>query len=82
MSSFKIQYLNLFHNLFDVNGARRIGEVLKENTILEKLDIGYNRIRNVGFTSIVNGMKENKNLKLKYLGVKYNSLSSGRRINN
>ena len=71
-----VKYLNLFHNLFDVNGARRIGEVLKENTILEKLDIGYNRIRNVGFTSIVNGMKENKNLKLKYLGVKYNFIKN------
>ena len=71
-----IKCLNLFHNLFDVNGARRLEEVLKVNNSLLELDIGYNRIKNVGFNSIMNGIKENKNLNLKYLGVKYNFITN------
>ena len=70
-----IKKLNLFHNLFDVNGARRIGEVLKINTNLIELDIGYNRIKNAGFKNIVSALKENKNLNLKFLGLKYNFIN-------
>ena len=70
-----IKKLNLFHNLFDVNGARRLGDVLKINNILEELDIGYNRIKNAGFKSIIQSIKENKNLNLKVLGVKYNFIN-------
>ena len=68
-----IKKLNLFHNLFDVNGARRIGEVLKINNNLEELDIGYNRIKNSGFKNIIESIKENK--KLKFLGLKYNFIN-------
>ena len=71
-----IKSLNLFHNLCDVNGARRLEEVLKVNSTLLELDIGYNRIKNVGFKSVMNGIKENKNLNLKYLGVKYNFITN------
>ena len=70
-----IKKLNLFHNLCDVNGARRLGEALKINNNLEELDIGYNRIKNAGFKSIIQSIKENKNLNLKVLGVKYNFLN-------
>lgn len=71
-----IKSLNLFHNLCDVNGARRLEEVLKINSSLIELDIGYNRIKNVGFRSILNGIKENKNTSLKLLGVKYNFIKN------
>ena len=70
-----IKKLNLFHNLFDVNGARRIGDVLKINKFLEELDIGYNRIKNAGFKYIISSLKENKNLNLKSLGLKYNFIN-------
>ena len=70
-----IKKLNLFHNLFDVNGARRIGDVLKINKFLEELDIGYNRIKNAGFKYIISSLKENKNLNLKKLGLKYNFIN-------
>ena len=70
-----IKKLNLFHNLFDVNGARRIGDVLKINKSLEGLDIGYNRIKNAGFKYIVNALKENSNLNLHSLGLKYNFIN-------
>ena len=70
-----IKKLNLFHNLFDVNGARRLGDVLKINNSLEELDIGYNRIKNSGFKSIIQSLKDNKNLNLKFLGLKYNFIN-------
>ena len=70
-----IKKLNLFHNLFDVNGARRLGDVFKINSNLEELDIGYNRIKNAGFKSIIQSIKDNKNVNLKFLGVKYNFLN-------
>ena len=70
-----IKKLNLFHNLCDVNGARRIGDVLKINKTIEELDIGYNRIKNAGFKYIIGALKENKNLNLKYLGLKYNFIN-------
>ena len=70
-----VKKLNLFHNLFDINGARRIADVLKINNKIEELDIGYNRIKNAGFKSIVAALKENKNLNLKFLGLKYNFIN-------
>ena len=70
-----IKKLNLFHNLCDVNGARRLGEALKINNNLEELDIGYNRIKNAGFKNIIQSIKDNKNLNLRFLGVKYNFLN-------
>ena len=70
-----IKKLNLFHNLFDVNGARRIGDVLKINKTIEELDIGYNRIKNAGFKYIISALKENQNLNLKILGLKYNFIN-------
>ena len=70
-----IKKLNLFHNLFDVNGARRIAEVLKIKNNIEEIDLGYNRIKNAGFKSIISAIKENKNLNLKFLGLKYNFIN-------
>lgn len=67
-----LEYLNLFHNCIDANGAGQVGEVLKDNNNLKELDIGYNRIKNNGFKKIISGIKENKNHVLKKLGVKYN----------
>jgi Ran GTPase-activating protein (RanGAP) involved in mRNA processing and transport len=67
-----VKYINLFHNIFDVNGARRLAEVIKINNTLVEIDIGYNRIKNVGFNSIINSIIENENSQIKFLGVKYN----------
>lgn len=39
---------------------------------MEELDIGYNRIKNSGFKSVLDSIKENKALNLKFLGLKYN----------
>ncbi len=67
-----VKYINLFHNIFDVNGARRLAEVIKINNTLVEIDLGYNRIKNVGFNSIINSIIENENSQIKFLGVKYN----------
>ena len=68
-----IKYLNVFHNLFEVNGARRVQEMLAKTTTLEEFDIGYNRIKSSGFKLIMQGINDNiKQTKLKFLGMKYN----------
>ena len=67
-----INYLNLFHNCFDVSGAIRIGNVLKINNSLLELDLGYNRIKDKGFKSVIDSILENKDSSLKTIGLKYN----------
>ena len=67
-----INYLNLFHNCFDVSGAMRIGKVLKINNTLIELDLGYNRIKDKGFKSVIDSILENKDSSLKTIGLKYN----------
>ena len=71
-----INYLNLFHNCIDVNGAERIGKVLKINNNLIELDIGYNRIKDKGFKSIIDAIIENKDSSLKKIGLKYNFIKN------
>ena len=67
-----INYLNLFHNSLGVSGAERIGNMIKINNNLIELDIGYNRIKDKGFASVINAIIENKDSSLKKLGVNYN----------
>jgi len=71
-----IKSLNLFHNIFDVNGARRLAEALEVNSTLESIDIGYNRIKDIGLVTILESLSKNKNTKLKHLGCKYNFIRS------
>lgn len=68
--------LNLYHNIFDVNGARRLAEALNVNSTLEAIDIGYNRIKELGLFSILMSLKNNKNTKLKLLGCRYNYIKN------
>jgi ubiquitin-protein ligase/Ran GTPase-activating protein (RanGAP) involved in mRNA processing and transport len=71
-----LRVLNLFHNLFDVNGARRLRDALTVNGTVELLDIGYNRIKDLGFSNIVEGILFNKESKVTFLGCKYNFVKS------
>ena len=67
-----LRILNLFHNLFDVNGARRLKDALAVNTSLEFLDISYNRVKDLGFTNIIDGILSNPSNKIQFLGCRYN----------
>jgi len=40
-----LENINLYRNIFDVDGARSLGKVLAINTTLKSIDIGHNRIR-------------------------------------
>lgn len=71
-----LRILNLYKNLFDVNGARRLKDALALNNTLEMIEIGYNRIKDLGFTNIIEGISSNPDSKLRYLGCRYNFVKS------
>lgn len=71
----KLESINLYRNIFDVDGARELGKVLAVNTSLKSIDIGHNRIRKTGLEAIVNGIKANKNSSLETLGIRSNFIN-------
>ena len=74
-SNKSIKSLNLYRNIFDVDGARALGNALKKNSTLEMIDIGHNRIRITGLSSIVQGILANATSKVSALCIKSNFIS-------
>jgi len=70
-----LRTLNLYNNNADVDGARSIRDLLKVNNTLEFLDVGYNRLREKGITAIADGISENRESKLRHLGLRYNFIN-------
>jgi Ran GTPase-activating protein (RanGAP) involved in mRNA processing and transport len=70
-----LKSLNLYRNLVDVDGARALKELLKVNKSIEFLDLGHNRLREKGIKAITDGICDNKESKLKHLGVRYNFIN-------
>jgi len=70
-----LESVNLYRNIFDVDGARELGKVLAVNKTLKSLDIGHNRIRKTGLEAIVNGIKANKNSSMETLGIRANFIN-------
>ena len=71
-----LKTLVLYDNKFGVEGAKALGEALRQNSVLEELDLGCNRIRNKGARAIAQGiMGENSNSKLRVLGLKNNFIN-------
>jgi Ran GTPase-activating protein (RanGAP) involved in mRNA processing and transport len=71
----KLESINLYRNIVDVDGARELGKVLAVNNSLKSIDIGHNRIRKTGLEAIVDGIKANKNSKLETLGIRANFIN-------
>ena len=72
MKNSTLKTLNLYRNRVDVDGARALRELLKCNSSLEFLDVGYNRLRQKGIMAITDGICENKNSKITHLGIRFN----------
>mmetsp|Transcript_5878 Transcript_5878/g.7105 ORF Transcript_5878/g.7105 Transcript_5878/m.7105 type:complete len:135 (-) Transcript_5878:542-946(-) len=70
-----IKSLSLYRNIFDVDGARALGEALKSNSSLSFIDIGHNRIRMTGLKSIVEGILANPASLISELAVKWNFIT-------
>jgi len=70
-----IKSLNLYRNVFDVDGARALGKALKTNTTLSLLDIGHNRIRLTGLKSITDGILANPSSKISEMSIKWNFIT-------
>jgi len=71
-----IRVLNLYYGFFDVDGARSLSKALAVNKVLEYLDIGYNRIKDLGFCEITNAIVSNTGSNLKFLGSRYNLIKN------
>ena len=67
--------MNLYRNKVDVDGARALRELLKVNTSLEFLDVGFNRLREKGIKALTDGITENPNSNIKHLGVRFNFIN-------
>jgi hypothetical protein len=70
-----LETINLYRNIFDVDGARELGKVLAVNSTLKSIDLGHNRIRKTGLEAIVNGIKANKNSSIEALGIRANFIN-------
>ncbi len=68
----KLRHLNLYRNSVDVDGARALRELLKVNSTLQFLDVGFNRLREKGIKAITDGIAENPTSNLSHLGVRFN----------
>lgn len=70
-----LQNLSLYRNVFDVDGARALGTMLKTNTSLKFLDVGHNRIRLTGLKSITEGILANPASRVSEMSVKANFIT-------
>jgi Ran GTPase-activating protein (RanGAP) involved in mRNA processing and transport len=76
-SNKSLRYLNVFNNKISYDGAKSIAEnVVANHPNLEFLELGHNRIRDKGFSSIVNAILSNPHSNLKILGLKFNFLTN------
>jgi len=49
--------------------------LLKVNKTLEFLDVGFNRLREKGIKALTDGIIENPDSKIKYLGLRFNFIN-------
>lgn len=70
-----LKYLNLYGNIIDVKGAEFFADYLATNKSLEFCDLGYNRVRDKGLAQIIDAISDNKDCKLKTLGLKFNFIA-------
>jgi Ran GTPase-activating protein (RanGAP) involved in mRNA processing and transport len=72
-----LKYLNFFNNKIGYDGAKSIAEnVIAHHPTLEFLEIGHNRIRDKGLTSIVTALLLNSKSNIKVLGLRFNFLTN------
>lgn len=72
-----LKCLNIFNNKIGYDGAKAIAKnVLANHPTLECLEIGHNRIRDKGLMSITDNILENKNCRIKILGLRFNFITN------
>ena len=71
----RISKLSMFNNHLTEKGTTTLAEKLKENTILQHLDVGRNSIGVRGATALAELLKENRTLQ--ELRVSFNSIGKG-----
>lgn len=62
----------MYRNKVDVDGARALRELLAHNSVLEFLDVGYNRLREKGIMALTDGITSNPTSSIKSLGLRFN----------
>ena len=77
----KLEQLNLFRNLQDVDGLRSLSQILATNTTLKFIDFGFNRLKDEGLKNIAQNLAKNENSSLQILGLRYNFQSDNSVIN-
>lgn len=70
-----LKNLNLFNNNAGYDSSVALAKVLENNTALEFLDLGHNRIRNKGLSVLVEAINKNPNNNLSGLGLRFNYLN-------
>ena len=59
------------------DGAKAIAEkIILNHPAMECLEVGHNRIRDKGLMSITDAIVQNKNSKIKVLGLRFNFITS------
>ena len=72
-----MKYLNVFNNKISYDGAKAIAEnIVALHPSLEFLEVGHNRIRDKGFSCIINALISNSKSKLSVLGARFNFLTN------
>lgn len=59
-----MKFLNLFNNGIGFDGAKAFAETFAENTVLEFVEFGHNRIRDRGLLELGEGIAKNKDSKV------------------
>ncbi len=70
-----LRFLSLFNNNVDVDGARSLKTALAKNSVLQHLDLGYNRLRMKGLSALAEGIFSNPSSALRSLALRSNFLS-------
>lgn len=69
--------MNVFNNKISYDGAKSIAEnIVANHPSLELLEIGHNRIRDKGFTCIIQALLSNPKSSLKVIGSRFNFLTN------
>lgn len=65
----------MFNNKISFDGAQAFANLLEVNNVIEFLDLGHNRIRDKGMTSLGDSLSKNPKNSLKTLGIRFNFIS-------
>lgn len=63
-----LRHLDLSWNGFSNEGAKALGDALKENSTLTVLDLSSNRINTIGADHLAKGLSQNESLKVLKVG--------------